>query len=371
MILQDKYLELVKSGKVHEDTAQKLLLERLDMLLVALEENFPRKKNMLQKIIPLPKKNHGIKGLYIYGAVGRGKSMLMDLFFVTLDVKKKQRVHFHAFMLDIHARLHEWRSENRNNPNASDPVPQLARNIALQANVLCFDELQVNDITDAMILGRLFTELFKNGVVVVATSNRHPDALYKDGLQRDRFLPFIAMIKEKLDIKSLEAREDYRLACLKSFECVYYPSLDSNAKKFIQQAFVKLTGDATPKPTTLDVNGRKLTLTKTHGDVAWVNFKDLCEKPLGAADYIEIAREFGTLILEGIPQMGKANRNEARRFVTLIDELYEHKVKLIASAASAPTMLYIAGDGSFEFERTVSRLMEMQSEKYMVAGHLS
>ncbi len=370
MTLQDEYSKLVASGKVYEDTAQKHVLAKLEALCLTIEKNFAQNNKIIKKIVPFPRKNHGIKGLYIHGAVGRGKSMLMDLFFCNLDIVKKKRVHFHAFMIDIHAQLHAWRNKNRDNRNSADPLPAIARNIALHTNVLCFDEMQVNDIADAMILGRLFAELLKNGVVIVATSNRHPDALYKDGLQREHFLPFIAMVKERLDVMSLEAKEDYRLAHLKSLECVYYSPLDQNAEKFLRQAFAKLTGDAAPSAVTIDVAGRELSIAKAHGDVAWSSFKDLCEKPLGAADYIGIAREFSTLLLEGIPQMGAENRNEAKRFITLIDELYEHKVHLIATAATTPDMLYKKGDGSFEFSRTISRLIEMQSEKYMVAGHL-
>ncbi len=370
MTLQDEYEKLVVSGRVHNDEAQRLVLAKLEQLRIAIEKHFTRDKNILKKIIPFPAKNHGIRGMYIYGDVGRGKSMLMDLFFSLLTVKQKQRVHFHAFMLDIHARLHKWRKENRDNINATDPIPLIAKDIAKHTTILCFDELQVSDITDAMMLGRLFTELFKNGVIVIATSNRPPKELYKDGLQRERFLPFIALLKEKLHVISLDSDKDYRLQHLKSLKCVYYYPHDEKAHGFMASAFAELTSGAKPVPLSLTIMGHNVTLSKTHGDIAWCSFADLCEKPLGAADYIEIAREFGTLLLEGIPQLSRENRNEAKRFVTLIDELYEHKVKLIATAAAAPAELYIAGDGSFEFARTISRLMEMQSEKYLVARHI-
>lgn len=371
MSLEREYEKLVGSGKVKNDDAQRYVLAKLELLSNILEQKFVPGRHILRKIIPFPTKNHGIRGLYIYGAVGRGKSMLMDLFFVTLRVPKKRRVHFHSFMIDIHARLHEWRNENRNNLDAVDPIPILAKDIAKQTNILCFDELQVSDIADAMILGRLFAELFKNGVVIIATSNRHPDELYKDGLQRERFVPFISMLKDKLEVLRLDAKEDYRLAHFKSLNKVYYYPLDHGASGFIEKAFAKLTFGARPSSFTIDVLGRKLIIPKTHGDIAWASFSDLCEHPLYAADYIEIAREFGTLILEGIPQMTRENRNEAKRFVTLIDELYEHKVKLIATAAASPELLYITGDGSFEFTRTVSRLIEMQSDQYLITGHLA
>ncbi len=370
MTLQSKYEKLIKEGKVRDDSAQRSVLEKLDQLRDNIERKFSANGGMLRKIIPFPTKNHGINGLYIYGDVGRGKSMLMDLFFNNLHIEKKKRIHFHAFMLDVHARLHKWRNENRNNINASDPIIPLARDISKKVRVLCFDELQVSDIADAMILSRLFSELFKNGVIVVATSNRHPNDLYKDGLQRERFLPFISLLKEKMIVTNLDANEDYRLVHLKSLERVYYSPLGEKARIFIQNVFVELTNGAKAIPFTIDVAGRKVTISKTNGDIAWASFADLCEKPLGAADYIAISREFGTLLLEAVPQMGREQRNEAKRFVTLIDELYEHKVKLIITAAVEPEKLYIEGDGSFEFSRTVSRLIEMQSEQYLIAGHV-
>ena len=370
MTLQNEYEKLIKKQKIKDDSAQRIILNELEKLRVEVEEHFAYSKNIFQKIIPFPSKNHDIKGIYLYGDVGRGKSMLMDLFFDKINIKKKKRVHFHAFMLDIHASLHIWRNENKDNIDASDPVPIIAKNIAKETILLCFDEMQVSDIADAMILGRLFTELFKNGVIIVTTSNRPPDDLYKDGLQRERFLPFIALLHKKLIVQNLNADKDYRLQHLKSLESVYYYPLDKNSSEFIKNAFAGLTSGAKPVPTNLKIMGRNLTIKKTHGDVAWSSFDDLCKQPLGASDYIEIAREFSTLIVENIPVMSKENRNEAKRFVTLIDELYEHKVKFIASADAAPDSLYIKGDGSFEFERTVSRLIEMQSEQYLAAEHL-
>lgn len=371
MSLNEEYAKLVASGKVRDDIAQRRVLEQLEQLRLLLEQKLLSDKKLLNKIIPFPTKNHGIKGLYIHGDVGRGKSMVMDLFFNNLCVKKKKRIHFHAFMIEIHASLHKWRQDNRNNVTASDPIAPLARDIAKKVTMLCFDEMQVSDIADAMILSRLFLELFKNGVVVVATSNRHPDDLYKDGLQRERFMPFIALIKEKMQVANLAANEDYRLIHLKALERVYYFPLDKNSHKFMENVFSELTNAAKYSAFTFDIAGRKVVIPKTYNDIAWVKFTDLCEKPLGAADYIEIAREFGTLLLEGVPQMGREQRNEAKRFVTLIDALYEHKVKLIVTAAAKPEEIYKEGDGSFEFQRTVSRLIEMQSEQYLVAGHVS
>lgn len=364
MTLQNEYDKLISNGAVKDDTAQRLVLAKLEQLRCKLDRHFGKKKGLVNKIKKLSSKQHDIAGIYIHGAVGRGKSMLMDLFYAALRLDKKQRVHFHAFMIDIHAMLYQWRQKNIHNKGAVDPVPEIAKEIASRVNVLCLDEMQVSDITDAMILGRLFTELFKNGVVVIFTSNRHPDELYKDGLQRESFIPFILLLKERLDIVDLAAQSDYRLKKIKSFDKLYYWPLDSNAHKFISNAFSALTMGAEPQKFTLTIASRKLIITKTHGNIAWTSFHDLCEKPLGAADYIAIANKFSILLLEDIPKMNKENRNEAKRFVTLIDALYERKVKLIATAATEPQLLYTAGDGSFEFSRTVSRIIEMQSQQY-------
>lgn len=365
MTLLDKYSSLVSSGQIREDLSQKAALIKLEKIYNSIIQSKSASRPLFTKILKASLKNTRTKGGYIYGDVGRGKSMLLDLFFENLPIEKKKRVHFHAFMLDVHARLHKWRKDNKFNKTAKDPVAIIARDIAKESEVLCFDELQVNDITDAMILGRLFLALFKNNVVIIATSNRHPKDLYKDGLQRERFLPFIKLIKERLEIIHIEAEIDYRFQHLKSLKSVYQHPLGKKASLFIQQTFASLTNDAQPVSTTLNISGRKLVLSKTHGDIAWTSFSNLCERALGAADYIALAKEYSTILLEGIPKMSRDNRNEAKRFVTLIDELYEHKVKLIATAEVAPEELYNTGDGSFEFKRTVSRLIEMQSEQYL------
>ncbi len=306
------------------------------------------------------------KSLYIYGGVGGGKSMLMDLFFENCPIKQKRRVHFHAFMLEVHAFNHQWRQNNE-----GDPIRALAEKVRKDFILLCFDEFHVTDITDAMILGRLFGEFFSLGVVIVATSNRHPDDLYTDGLQRDLFLPFIDLLKNNAKVVELTATQDYRLAHLHALATTYFYPLGEAADRFLQQSYNEFTNHAPIKSGALQVLGRELTLSAVHGDVAMTHFEELCEKPLGPADYLEIAREFSTLLVARIPRLHLDKRNEAKRFVTLIDALYEHKVKLICTAEVPANQLYTEGDGAFEFERTVSRLMEMQSESYMSSGHVS
>ncbi len=306
------------------------------------------------------------ESLYIYGGVGGGKSMLMDLFFENCPIKQKRRVHFHAFMLEVHAFNHQWRQEND-----GDPIYPLAKKIRNDFILLCFDEFQVTDITDAMILGRLFGELFSLGIVLVATSNRYPDDLYTGGLQRDLFLPFINILKKNTKVLNLTADRDYRLAHLHALTTTYFCPLGKEADLFLQQSYNEFTNHAPIKPGSLQVLGRELTLSAVHGDIAMTHFEELCERPLGSADYLEISREFSTLLIARIPRLHLDKRNEAKRFVTLIDALYEHKVKLICTAEVPANQLYTEGDGAFEFERTVSRLMEMQSESYMSSGHVS
>jgi cell division protein ZapE len=320
------------------------------------------------------------RGLYLYGGVGRGKSMLMDLFHDYAPLTAKKRVHFHEFMLDVHARMKEWRGfsgkeriANGGKPSEDDPIPPVARQIALEATLLCFDEMQVTDIADAMILGRLFRELMELGVVVVATSNRIPDDLYKEGLNRQLFLPFIDMINKEFDVIALDGPTDYRLNRFKGVQ-TYYTPIDETTTQQLSEAFFRLTDrdveDRNKVPSdTLTVQGRELFVPKAARGVAVFSFKRLCANPLGAADYLAIARRYHTVIMVAIPELEKDKRNEAKRFVTFIDELYEHGVKFLCSAAATPENLYPSGDGAFEFERTVSRLMEMQSEEYISRGH--
>jgi cell division protein ZapE len=268
-------------------------------------------------------------------------------------------------MQEVHHRIHELREEYKKSKKEADFLPRVAEAIAKEARLLCFDEFQVKDIADAMILSRFFELLFAEGVTVVATSNRPPEDLYKDGLKRENFLPFIDLLKSKLDILFLDGLQDYRRKKLSSLNTTYFTPLGKAADSFIKNLFTELANHHKPEPHTLDVNGRALTLSRTYAHVAWCSFAELCAKPLAAGDYLAIAEEFDTLLLENIPTLSAAKRNEATRFITLIDVLYELKTHLICTAEAAPQDLYKKGDNRFEFERTISRLIEMQSNDYL------
>jgi cell division protein ZapE len=285
--------------------------------------------------------------------------MLMDLFFRSVPSLRKRRVHFHAFMLEVHDRI-----ERERRTQAHRPIAKVAHDLAAEAALLCFDEFQVEDIADAMILERLFRALFDAGVVVVATSNRAPDELYEHGLQRERFLPFIALLKQKLFVLELDSGRDYRLVRLHG-KPVYHHPLGDAAHDALENAFAELTDGASGADATLTVKGRPLVIPRVARGVAWFSFADLCANPLGTADYLAIAGRFAAVIVEGIPRLSPQERNEARRFNILIDTLYEARTLLIASAEVPPEKIYPAGDGTFEFRRTVSRLIEMQSEEYI------
>lgn len=360
------------TGTLKADPCQELAAEKLQSLWHALRDYRPAlgqvgwraRFGLTRRPDPAP------QGLYIYGDVGRGKSMLMDLFFETAPVERRRRVHFHAFMLEVHSRLHALRSGGGSARHADELLPDLARQIAEEAWLLCFDEFHVTDVADAMILGRLFTALFDLGVVVVATSNWGPDDLYKDGLQRDRFLPFIALLKDRLDVLHLAGRTDYRLSRMLGAKVFHYPPGPAAAAA-LSRAFDDLAEGETPRACHLLVQGRRVEVPKEANGVAWFHFDALCRQPLGAGDYLAIATHFHTVIVEGIPRLPAEQRNEAKRFMTLVDALYEHKVKLIASSEVAPERIYADGAHAFEFQRTVSRLMEMQSEDYLQRPHLT
>lgn len=359
------YREKVKRGEIAADEAQAQVAAHLQHLADVLQRWRPGRRVGPLAFLGIGRKVTPPEGLYIWGGVGRGKSMLMDLFFNTVSLTPKRRVHFHAFMQEVHGLIHDWRQkEKAGKVKGSDPIPPVAAQIALQAALLCFDEFQVHDIADASILGRLFEQLFELGVVVVTTSNRPPEDLYKSGLNRQRFLPFIDLVKARMNVLLLDSETDYRLDRIKGLP-VYYTPCDSAAARALDETFFKLTDQTHGAAAVLDVHGRALDVPEAAHGVARFGFHDLCAKALGAADYLKIAETYHTVILQDVPKMGAEKRNEAKRFVTLIDALYEAKTKLILSAEAPATSLYEQGDGAFEFERTVSRLIEMQSSDYI------
>ncbi|WP_017932602.1 cell division protein ZapE [Robiginitomaculum antarcticum] len=342
----------IAAGDLERDPAQSVAASALDDLLVRLGESAPRWE--LFSRAPEP-----VKGLYLWGGVGRGKSMLMDIFFDLAPVKAKRRVHFHAFMLEIHERISKERSLRQ-----GEPIEHIAKNLANEASLICFDEFHVTDITDAMILSRLFEQLFARGITMLATSNRAPEDLYKNGLNRGLFEPFIDLLQSQCHVVEFPGATDHRLSQIQAAP-VYYSPLDEHAAAKIEAVWRRLIGGAAPRETRLTVQGRELKLKRTAAGVARASFSRLCENPLGAADYLRLSKAFQTLILENVPQMGAESRNEAKRFVTLIDALYETRTKLVMSAAAEPDALYIDGDGAFEFARTASRLYEMRGEAYL------
>jgi cell division protein ZapE len=362
----ERYDELVHDGQLRRDPAQASAAQVLDRLANELEA-VPNRGSILWRLTAKPAPNP--RGVYMWGGVGRGKSMLMDLFFSEVRIDRKRRVHFHEFMLEVHDRLRVERAKE-----AGDPIPAVAADLKGEARLIAFDEMVVNNSPDAMILSRLFTSLINAGTTVVATSNRSPRDLYKDGLNREHFLPFIDLIEQKLDVIGLNGPTDYRLQRMSGLKTWHVPN-GPEATKALSDVFFRLTDfpveDRAHVPTE-DIpvpGGRTLHVPKSLKGVAVFSFKRLCREARGAPDYLAIARRFHTVILVGIPKLGPENRNEAARFVTLIDALYEQKVKLFAAADAEPSELYEKGDGRFEFDRTVSRLMEMRSDDYLAEGH--
>lgn len=362
------YLARVHEGALEEDPVQRRLAIRLDELSQALENSrLSSKSSSLGWLFSRGRNRETVKGLYIWGSVGRGKSMMMDLFFANTRFEPKRRAHFHDFMADAQARIHEHRQAfKRGEVKQEDPIPPVARAMARQAKLLCFDEFSVTDIADAMILGRLFEAMFRERVVVVATSNVAPDDLYRDGLNRQLFLPFIELIKSHCEVWELDARTDYRLEKLARAP-VYIAPLGEKAARAMEAAWKRLAGPGEDSQETLTVKGRKLAVQRVRDGVARFSFEELCARPLGAQDYLAIARRFHTIFIEDVPIMGLAERNLAKRFINLIDALYDNRNRLVISAAANPHALYQAQSGveAFEFQRTASRLIEMQSEAYM------
>jgi len=365
--VQGRYQALLASGELKADAAQAGVVAQLAALGSALAQPVatPGLFGRLFGKSPPP----APAGLYIWGGVGRGKSMLMDLFFAASSVRPKRRAHFHEFMADVHGAIHA-----RRQAGDADPLISVAQAIAASARLLCFDEMQVKDIADAAILSRLFTALLARGVTVVTTSNRPPADLYKDGLNRHLFLPFIDLLQAQMQVITLDGPTDYRLARLSGTQTWHVPNGPA-ASAALSAAFFRMTDyppeDRAHVPTAeLELpGGRTLHVPKSLKGAAVFSFARLCRQPLGAADYLAIARHYHTVFIVGIPRLGPENRNEAIRFIHLIDALYEQKVKLVAAADARPDQLYPSGDSSFEFERTVSRLMEMQSADYLALGH--
>lgn len=361
-----RYHSLIDTGELDKDPSQEKIAVHLNALCNQLKD-YDGHGGFFKKFVA--NRQPPLKGAYIYGGVGRGKSMLMDLFFEQLECRDKARVHFHEFMGDVHAAIHQWRQKHKaREVTGDDPIAPVAEDIAVKAKVLCFDEFIVNDITDAMILGRLFTVLFEKGVIVIATSNRAPYTLYENGLNRALFLPFIEVLKQRLDILHLDHDVDYRMMHFEGLT-TYYTPLGEAADESIQRAWDRLTGNATGTRQILTILGRDLVVPMAAHGVARFEFSELCEKPLGAADYLKLARTFHTLILEHVPQLHADKRNEARRFIILVDTLYDTGTKLVISAATLPEEIYFKGQERFEFDRTISRLLEMQSSAYLGLGH--
>jgi len=361
------YEQCVREGRLKNDDAQQLVNRHLQALYEALL--MPPRRGIFSRIFAF-KSEPIARSVYIWGAVGRGKSLLMDMFYDTLNLPYKRRVHFHAFMQEVHAAAHTWRKEIEGGKIKIELLAAVAHDIARQSKVLCLDELQVTDVADAMILSKLFTALLEEGVTVVITSNHPPEELYLGGLQREKFMDFVHLIYERMDVLELASPLDYRMLQIRAMQAVYMWPLSEKADEALNEMFARLTHHADIMPMVIEVQGRKLKIPQCYGGIARFHFADLCEQPLGAADYLTIARRFHTVFISDIPKLGAEKRNEARRFVTLIDTLYDHRVKLICTAATPPAELYASGDGTFEFQRTISRLAEMQSRQYLDVPHI-
>lgn len=367
------YDRMVRTGTLVSDPAQRQAAEALDKLAHTLNRYQPGKRGLFRRTMAPP------MGLYLWGGVGAGKSLLMDIFYETITIQRKRRVHFHAFMQETHRFIAAWRGMNDrtrrahparyNGASLDDPIPHAAKAIFDASWLLCFDEFQVTDITDAMLLGRLFEHLFEMGAVIVATSNRHPDDLYKDGLNRQLFLPSIELLKTRIHVHEVKSQKDYRLDQLEG-EQVYFTPLGQEATASLNKIFTRMAAGAQPYREEIDVGNRLIVVPYAARDLARGHFTHWSSDAFGPGDYLTVASRFPVVFIDDIPQLGPENRNEAKRFVTFIDALYEANCMLICSAAADPDALYPAGDGVFEFARTASRLHEMRSHDYLCREHI-
>ncbi|MCB1447429.1 MAG: AFG1 family ATPase [Rhizobiaceae bacterium] len=363
---------MAQDGQVTRDPQQMMVARRLDGVLTALKSRMPAKKSSALGWLFAARRNteHPVRGLYIHGSVGRGKTMLMDMMFELAPTTRKRRAHFHEFMADVHARIHAHRQKlKRGETRQADPVPPVAAALHDEAALLCFDEFTVTDIADAMILSRLFTELFQRGSVLVATSNVEPDNLYRDGLNRQLFLPFIDLLRRYTDVVSLDSSTDYRLEKTRSLP-VWLAPLGPETDARIEAAWHGLTDGVKPRREVIEMKGRQVPVPMAAVGAARFSFRDLCEKPLGASDYLAIAERYPTVFIEHIPVLTPQQGNETKRFINLIDTLYDNHVRLVASAEAMPEALLPVRRGTtgFEFDRTVSRLFEMRSQDYLGSG---
>jgi cell division protein ZapE len=366
----ERYRALVKNAEIEEDSSQLELASALDGILEEVgHKRLSRKSSSLGWLFAgrAKKKTEAIRGLYIHGSVGRGKTMLMDLFYQLVPARNKRRVHFHAFMADVHDRINAHRRAHKRGENSqSDPIPPVAEQLIAEAWVLCFDEFSVTDIADAMVLSRLFEQLFNLGCVLVATSNVEPDDLYRDGLNRQLFMPFIALLKSRVDVFNLDARTDYRLEKLRRQPVYLTPLTDANRIEFAK-AWREVTAGDRVAQDTLTVMGRTIRVPMAANGVARFSFDELCRQPLGTRDYLAIVRHYHTLFIENVPVLDPSMRNEAKRFINLVDTLYDSGARVFITAAAKPEALFVEGRGTegFEFARTASRLFEMQSLDYL------